>query len=620
MGHPPPEPMGQSHPDHIDVIQSSHHTELQSTDAPSDSDSDHNESNATPILDNQNIRRPPAPIPTSHRRFPSIDESHTDHVALPGPEQEIAEEKPVTWSSLPKKGQLAILTMARLSEPLTQTSLQAYMFYQLRSFDPSLPDSTISAQAGMLQGSFTAAQFLTAVWWGRLADAEWMGRKRVLLIGLSGTCISALGFGFSRSFTTAIIFRTLGGMLNSNQGVMRTMISEIIAEKKYQSRAFLLLPMCFNIGVIIGPVLGGTLADPVQSLPWLFGPGSLFGGENGVWWMKHWPYALPNLLSACFIFMSSLAIFFGLDESHEIARHRRDWGRELGKRIVCAFTRRPLHYSPLTRSGQDDSLYLDENREWSAPSSPVRARSQPPPVPRKRAGFRQILTRNVLLTLLTHFLLAFHTSAFNSMTFVFLPTPRAPEDSRTGFFHFSGGLGLPSARVGLATAIIGFIGLPLQIFLYPRIQGKLGTLTSFRTFLPLSPMAYILMPFLVVLPRVPYIVWPSFTFVVSLQVISRTFVLPAAIILVNNCVTDSTILGTVHGVAQSISSAARTLGPLLGGWGLGLGLMHNMVGAIWWALAAEALIGYMVLWTIHEGKGIERPKPVVDEVEEGEER
>jgi hypothetical protein len=48
--------------------------------------------------------------------------------------------------------------------------------------------------------------------------------------------------------------------------------------------------------------------------------------------------------------------------------------------------------------------------------------------------------------------------------------------------------------------------------------------------------------------------------------------------------------------------------------------MHNMVGAIWWALAAEALIGYMVLWTIHEGKGIERPKPVVDEVEEGEER
>jgi hypothetical protein len=141
-------------------------------------------------------------------------------------------EKPVTWRSLPKKGQLAILTFARLSEPLAQTSLQAYMFYQLRSFDPSLPDSTISSQAGILQGSFTAAQFVTAVWWGRLADAEWMGRKKVLMIGLLGTCISCLGFGFSRSFAAAVVFRTLGGVLNSNVGVMRTMIAEIIQEKK----------------------------------------------------------------------------------------------------------------------------------------------------------------------------------------------------------------------------------------------------------------------------------------------------------------------------------------------------------------------------------------------------
>ena len=33
-------------------------------------------------------------------------------------------EKPVTWMSLPQKSQLAILTIARLSEPLVQTSLR----------------------------------------------------------------------------------------------------------------------------------------------------------------------------------------------------------------------------------------------------------------------------------------------------------------------------------------------------------------------------------------------------------------------------------------------------------------------------------------------------------------
>lgn len=177
-----------------------------------------------------------APDVAENQRFPFVDEdderAQRDHDGNESDSEAEAKDKPVTWSSLPKKGQLAILTFARLSEPLTQTSLQSYIFYQLKSFGPSLPDSTISWQAGVLQGSFTAAQFLTAVWWGRLADMECVGRKKVLLVGLLGSCMSCLGFGFSRSFVSAVVFRTLGGALNSNVGVMRTMIAEIIEEKK----------------------------------------------------------------------------------------------------------------------------------------------------------------------------------------------------------------------------------------------------------------------------------------------------------------------------------------------------------------------------------------------------
>ena len=171
------------------------------------------------------------PRPSSiARRLSFADEDEASN-SMPPP-QEKQRSRPVRWRELPSKGQLAILTMARLSEPLTQTSLQSYMFYQLKSFDPSLPDSTIAGQAGVLQASFAAAQFLTAVLWGRMADSDWGGRKKVLLIGLSGTCISAVGFGFSRSFVQAALFRTLGGVLNGNVGVMRTMISEIVKEKK----------------------------------------------------------------------------------------------------------------------------------------------------------------------------------------------------------------------------------------------------------------------------------------------------------------------------------------------------------------------------------------------------
>ncbi len=104
------------------------------------------------------------------------------------------------------------------------------MFYQLKSFDRTLPDSVIASQAGVMQGSFAAAQLCTAMLWGRYSDGG--GRKRILLMGLTGTIISSIGFGFSTTFWQLLTFRMIGGALNGNVGVMRTMISEIVREKK----------------------------------------------------------------------------------------------------------------------------------------------------------------------------------------------------------------------------------------------------------------------------------------------------------------------------------------------------------------------------------------------------
>jgi MFS family permease len=68
-----------------------------------------------------------------------------------------------------------------------------------------------------------AAQFLTAMMWGKIADSPRAGRKVVLLVGLVGTCVSCVGFGFSKTFVQALCFRTIGGATNGNIGVMRTM-------------------------------------------------------------------------------------------------------------------------------------------------------------------------------------------------------------------------------------------------------------------------------------------------------------------------------------------------------------------------------------------------------------
>ena len=75
----------------------------------------------------------------------------------------------------------------------------------------------------MLHASFTAAQLLTAMLWGRVAGSARFGRKTVVMIGLAGTMVSCIGFGFSASFWSALFFRSIGGITNGKVGVLRTM-------------------------------------------------------------------------------------------------------------------------------------------------------------------------------------------------------------------------------------------------------------------------------------------------------------------------------------------------------------------------------------------------------------
>ncbi|SLM33789.1 mfs transporter [Lasallia pustulata] len=517
--------------------------------------------------------------------------------------------------------------MARLSEPLTQTSLQSYMFYQLKSFDPSLPDSTISGQAGMLQGAFTAAQFATAMLWGRAADADWGGRKKVIVVAF---------------------FRIVGGALNGNVAVMRTMISEIIKEKKFQSRAFLMLPMCYNIGVIIGPILGGLLADPVESYPAVFGENSVLGGKNGVWWMKHWPYALPNLLSAFFLFAAATGVIFGLEETLDSLRGKPDFGLQIGHHIASLvrrmYSRRTHRYSAvsaeemLNSSARNsysltrESYDLEVHPQHSHPQAPAKAEIRRPA--RRKLPIRRIWTRNVICTLLVFAIFAFHVGTFQSLWYIFLSTPRfdpsRPEPpshtSQSLPFSFTGGLGMPPRTVGFAMSILGIIGIILQLLVYPAVNQRLGTLRSYRCFLCLFPIAYCLSPYLAIVPSTTAppaqasgpLLWAALAGVVFIQGLARTFTLPANTILMNNCSPHPSVLGTIHGIAQSVSTAVRTVGPVAGGWLYGLGLRKGVVGGVWWGLAGVAIVGQVATGWVYEGNGHEILLEGEEEEEGGE--
>ena len=186
--------------------------------------------------------------------------------------------------------------------------------------------------------------------------------------------------------------------------------------------------MCFNVGVIIGPLLSGFLADPVHSLPGLFGPGSLFGGTDGVQWLMSFPYALPNLFCSVVLGIAALGVILGLDETHQQLRHRPDLGRNIGRYLIRMILRRHHSEYVYERIGSEISpistaVPLCDNEPNETPLSEVECKGRTP--------FRAVLTRNVCLTMLQRFLQSLHVSAFNSIFFSLLPTPKA--DSRN--FH-----------------------------------------------------------------------------------------------------------------------------------------------------------------------------------------
>lgn len=365
--------------------------------------------------------------------------------------------------------------------------------------------------------------------------------------------------------------------------------------------------MTFNVGIIIGPVIGGILADPAGSYPSLFGDVDFF---------KRFPYAAPNLLSAFFLLAALVSVWLFLEETLDSCRDKRDYGVEAGRRLLAWLSRdHRAGYTPLA-STAPTIVEMSPTAE-SVPRAKLTRRRYT-----HRLPFRRIFTPNVVFTFVASFIVSFHVGTFNSLWFVFLSTPvydpsKGAESPhalpRKLPFIFTGGMGLQPREVGMAMAILGVIGIALQLGVYPWLSARLGTVRSWRLFLLFFPLAYFAVPFLSLVPssdlppapKSGVAVWVAIATVLAFQVVGRTFALPATTILINNCTPHPSVLGTVHGIGQSVSSFARTLGPVMCGFLYGLGLARGVIGAVWWGLSGVAVCGVVASFFVWEGDGHE---------------
>ena len=299
----------------------------------------------------------------------------------------------------------------------------------------------------------------------------------------------------------------------------------------------------------------------------------------------------------------------------------------------CRKVPKPDYEGYAVIAGDDQTPATTPIAEMSPTSPKIQKRIAPQY--KNRLPFRRIFTYNVISTLIAHGLLAGCMGTFQSIWYSFLSTPvydpqhpYPPDFTPQLPLKFTGGIGLPPRSVGIAMAILGTIGITLQLFLYPIINARLGTVRSWRVFLYCFPLVYALIPFLSLIPsttpppsqKTGLPLWAALTGLLFVQTIGRTFATPASTILINNCSPHPSVLGTIHGIGQSASSGARTIGPALGGWLYGLGLEKGCVGAVFWALAGIATLCCVASNFVREGDGHEIRLEGDDEAEEEAER
>lgn len=178
---------------------------------------------------------------------------------------------------------------------------------------------------GLLIATYPLAQFFATPILGQLSDRY--GRRPVLVASMVGTTLGYALFAMGihmESLLLLFVSRILDGITGGNISVAQAVIADITPPEQ-RSKRFGLVGAIFGLGFILGPAIGGQLAD--SSVHPLFTAAT--------------PFWFASALSCA----NSLLIFFFLNETNAHRTMRSlDWYRSLGniRRAASRTVLRPL--------------------------------------------------------------------------------------------------------------------------------------------------------------------------------------------------------------------------------------------------------------------------------------
>ncbi|XP_021313321.1 protein ZINC INDUCED FACILITATOR 1 isoform X2 [Sorghum bicolor] len=228
----------------------------------------------------QELARPTSPPPPQNigDEPPKTEETKKDyHKGCPGCQLEEANE---IRTGIPYLNFFYICIIG-LTSTLPIQSLFPYLYFMIRDMNIAKQEEDIGFYAGFVGASYFFARIFSSVPWGIFADKY--GRKPCIVISMLSVIVFNTLFGLSTRYWMAIVSRGLLGMLCGILGPIKAYATEV-CRKEHQALGMSLVTSSRAIAFVVGPAIGGFLAQPAEKYPHIFSKESIFG---------RFPYFLP---------------------------------------------------------------------------------------------------------------------------------------------------------------------------------------------------------------------------------------------------------------------------------------------------------------------------------------